>query len=991
MKSPRQVKSDIRTLATHIGMVRDALMKKADVELAQVGKECRRTSDVLAELLKTQELPESYKVAVVGRFKTGKSSFVNELLGARLASEDTNPETAAITTFKHGPRVRAIVRFVAEEEWVKLQGLYADDQKHMDAHRVRMWNSFGKPRKSKDGELEESFDLPVLARQYLKPGGFRLEIELANDGTKKAETEFRRKLKEFTSGAKPHHCLVESIDIASPAPILDEGVLLIDTPGLDDTERFRVSLTEKTVEDVDAILFLTKSGESYSQSDKDFLLTLLRKGTVKQLIVVITQLDLTYQQHLDNAEANDEEPEPLSRRIERERSRLAKELAKTLTELSDDDSPAMRRYREQLGDVEIAFTSAKLHRDWKSRKPTLCAVDPSDPGGVEKLTKQLLRMLSTESRLAVAAQNIAASSRLALLDLQAVLNTKLLAIRDIKDREVAEQKLRTFRDQLGAASKRFEATVGELVVLLGERLKTRRKQHVTVVENIALLAERELGDSESTDLMLSWQARRFRHWGSLDNLQSGVANRIFPKVQGMLGEYTETFAEFAHAFEVQLNALSGDGSRISDALELGATLPFDVTTKLKESLERSLQRAQDLIAVEEQLVVSLLDNFVSDEVSERIEEARRKVSEVWGMGTTRYQSAEVQEFYRDVKKLLSESLVTHLKDRSQSFGDFLVLEAQGAPRDALEELRVLLEQAADNIRAAAEALVAGQKEAIEILVAAIKAGHQDVLTQAEQLLQLDSAESDASSKVGDLPVTELIAQPPPTPASTSPIASGIAPEAESSFTLQSSDQPVIENQLGLVPVNINVSKSQVYDGDWADQVQQSAMVVAQRLHLRDGATGWPFEKVFEARFLKGALKARLVDPHLASPHQIRNLNDLLLHIAEVAHLREIEVVTGFAPVEKAEHQDRAIDRASKDLFANYGVILTLRRETGLHDRFLFLDHGVLFKLGRGLDIYKPAVGLAEHRPANRKVRETAIDVCCSPELAALASAAAVSV
>src|SRR5690606_29431805 len=132
-----------------------------------------------------------------------------------------------------------------------------------DAHRVKMWSSFSKPRKSRDGEPEESFDLPGLERQYVKANGYSIEIDLASDGTKKAEVEFRRRLKEFTSGAKPHHCLVEAIDIESPASILDEGVLLIDTPGLDDTERFRVSLTEKTVEDVDAILFLTKSGESY--------------------------------------------------------------------------------------------------------------------------------------------------------------------------------------------------------------------------------------------------------------------------------------------------------------------------------------------------------------------------------------------------------------------------------------------------------------------------------------------------------------------------------------------------------------------------------------------------------------------------------------------------------------------------------------------------------------------------------------------------------
>jgi hypothetical protein len=167
-------------------------------------------------------------------------------------------------------------------------------------------------------------------------------------------------------------------------------------------------------------------------------------------------------------------------------------------------------------------------------------------------------------------------------------------------------------------------------------------------------------------------------------------------------------------------------------------------------------------------------------------------------------------------------------------------------------------------------------------------------------------------------------------------------------------------------------------GDWAEQVLREATASVARLRLRDGASGWPFDKVFPADFLKGAVKLRLVDPYLASPHQLRNLNEFLLHVAEAAHPREMEVVTGFAPIERAAHQDRTVANAAKDLFKNYGVTLTLRRDTGLHDRFLMLDHGVLFKLGRGLDIYKPAVGLAEHRPANRRVRETDVDVFCRP-------------
>src|SRR4029079_11127254 len=118
------------------------------------------------------------------------------------------------------------------------------------------------------------------------------------EAERKAETEFQRKIKQFTSSTKPYHCLVESIEIETPSNLLGEGVTSVDTPGLDDTERFRVQLTERAVQNVDAVLFLTKSGASYGQSEKDFVLSLLRKGAIKQLIFVVTQVDQTYEQHI---------------------------------------------------------------------------------------------------------------------------------------------------------------------------------------------------------------------------------------------------------------------------------------------------------------------------------------------------------------------------------------------------------------------------------------------------------------------------------------------------------------------------------------------------------------------------------------------------------------------------------------------------------------------------------------------------------------------
>lgn len=712
-------------------------------------------------------------------------------------------------------------------------------------------------------------------------------------------------------------------------------MLLIDTPGLDDTERFRVSLTEKAVEDVDAVLFLTKSGAAYGQSEKDFLLTLLRKGTVKQLIVVITQVDHTYDQYVKACLDEDEDPDSISLRIEKERARITTEIAATLNDLSTDDSPAMRRYREQLGEVGLAFTSAQMHRDWKAGRQVQCAIDDDDPGGVERLKHQLLHLLSTESRLALAAQSISVSAKGVLLDLQEVLHKKLLAIRGIKDKEVAEKKLNTFRVQFGEGCDRFKGAVEQQVELLRDRLGYKAKQQELFIENIGLLAEQQLGSFELDDVGRHWRTRRSGYWGYMSGLQKRVANRIFPKVQELLADQTESFAIFTRDFEVFLNRLSADGASISAELELGAAMPFDVTAKLKDSLRRSIERAAELIANEELQVMSLLDNFVTDEVSEKISERRERVSSIFGQGTTVAQSQEIRAFYRDVKTLLQEALANHLRARCKAFGDFLMNEAADAPRDALNEVHILLEQAADNIRAAAAAVVVGQKDAAESLTHSIDDELKPVLLACDTLFEATqdaefSAVSDAS---------------------------------------QPQSQPTQTTQVRRIELPEELDSS-----SWFVELQQSATQVVRRHRLRDGETGWPFERIFEAALLKGCTKVVIIDPYLAAHHQLRNLNELLLLIAEVARPKEISVLTAFAPPESAGYQERAFDNSATDIFKSFGVMLTVERKTGLHDRYVMFDHGVLFKLGRGLDIYKPATGLAAHRPASRRVRQTEVDV-----------------
>ena len=109
---------------------------------------------LLDEALYQANIPDHYRVAVVGRFKVGKSAFVNKLAGERLAGVDTNPETAAISIFRYDSQARAEVEFIKKEEWDHLAEDHADDPKNPEVKRYDRFITFNErpPRKNKEGK-----------------------------------------------------------------------------------------------------------------------------------------------------------------------------------------------------------------------------------------------------------------------------------------------------------------------------------------------------------------------------------------------------------------------------------------------------------------------------------------------------------------------------------------------------------------------------------------------------------------------------------------------------------------------------------------------------------------------------------------------------------------------------------------------------------------------------------------------------------------------
>ena len=921
MKTPAKLREELNNAIANIKSIQKYLKGKAEEKIAGVGAECLKTSSMLEAIIDNNKLPESYKVAVVGRFKAGKSSFVNELLEIKLAGEDTSPETAAVTTFTYGKQVEAKINLIDKGVWEEQKRIFQEDPKNIDAHRAKMWESFSKPKKNADG-TEERFDLTQIENELLNSGATDIMIRLDASAGKSSEKNFREKLKTYTSGNKPYHCLVSSINITTPSLILKDGIELVDTPGLGDTERFRVSLTEQSVENVDAILLLTKSGVAYGQEEKDFLLSILRKGSVKQLMIVITQVDQTYEQHVKAAKSDDDDPESIETRIKKEKRRIREEISRTLEELSGADTSVTRAYLDQFSSVDIVFTSVMAHRDFSKTGTSSVVLTKGDPGGLIAFKNSLANVLSTESRTSAAASHILSQSKAALVALAETMEAKISAIQNIKNGDEVERRLTNFRIQFKEICTGIENELKETFLTFKGSTANRLLQQKNTIENIVLKAEKELNKFRTNDVAKHWRTRRTSNWGYMFDLQSKVANRIFPSVQEMLESHIEDFSSYVRRHERKISKLTKEADTIAIQLELGQFSNFDIKKKLKESTTSLLDNTQAQIIAEQAQIIKLLDSFVTDEVEEKITDKRRVVADIWGRGTTHTQQSEVNAFYDEIESLLSEALSAHVTARNYSFASILLKAAEHAPKETFQEIDVQLESAISNLKQAAEMTLDGQKEQAAKLIKKIMSEVQSSTNSYQDLLNYLSAGRDQAEEEFQ---SEII-QP----------------------TLAMSDQ----NQ----------------PNDWTEKLSNECKVLYGTFNLKDGDSGWPLSKIFDDKFFADSEKIRIVEPYLFKHHQLRNLRELLLQIVENSKPKLVEVFTFYPPLERLEYNKQMFDELSKEVFKQHGITFDVSFHESLHDRFIFSDAGYIAKLGRGLDIYKPSTGLASHRQESRKVR-----------------------
>lgn len=206
----------------------EQLLEQAGAVLDRLGPDFTSHGAGLAAL-RERLAEERFHLAVLGQFKRGKSTLLNALLGEPLLPMAVIPLTAIPTFLRAGPE-----------------------------RLVRVFYADGRPPEELAGRSAE--EVAAFLARFV------------------------------TEEANPRNRLgVSHVEVFHPAPLLRQGVVLIDTPGVGSTHRHNTEVTLNFLPQCDAALFVVSADPPVSEVEVEFLQEV--RARVARLFFLMNKVD----------------------------------------------------------------------------------------------------------------------------------------------------------------------------------------------------------------------------------------------------------------------------------------------------------------------------------------------------------------------------------------------------------------------------------------------------------------------------------------------------------------------------------------------------------------------------------------------------------------------------------------------------------------------------------------------------------------------------
>ncbi|TLS73183.1 ATP-binding protein [Aliarcobacter thereius] len=222
------------------------------------------------ENIETYLNSKKFSIGITGVMSAGKSTMLNALMGKEILGSAVVPETANLTIVKHSKTPSAKVYFWNKQEWNKIEN---------SANSLESMKEFVE-------ETKRVFGSEI--NNYIKDESKFADVDINN-------------LKSYTSaehsGKKCN--LVKYVELGSDLKFLQDGIEIVDTPGLDDPVIQREEITKEYISKCDIMLHLMNVSQSATLKDVEFIIDAVLYQNITKLLVVITRADTVSKKNLE--------------------------------------------------------------------------------------------------------------------------------------------------------------------------------------------------------------------------------------------------------------------------------------------------------------------------------------------------------------------------------------------------------------------------------------------------------------------------------------------------------------------------------------------------------------------------------------------------------------------------------------------------------------------------------------------------------------------
>ncbi|MFV0480471.1 MAG: dynamin family protein [Campylobacteraceae bacterium] len=204
----------------------------------------------------------SFSVGITGVMNAGKSTLLNALMRSNILGTAVVPETANLTVIRYANKKSATVNFWTQKNWEDIK---------TSAKTLPSVAKFIDDTEAIFGKNIEDF---------ITTNGRQENIDI---------NELPLYTSAITSKGKCN--LVKSVDLYVNLPFLEDGVMIVDTPGLDDPVIQREEITKEYLSSCDLMIHLMNVAQSATQKDIEFIIDALTYQGISRLLVVLTRID----------------------------------------------------------------------------------------------------------------------------------------------------------------------------------------------------------------------------------------------------------------------------------------------------------------------------------------------------------------------------------------------------------------------------------------------------------------------------------------------------------------------------------------------------------------------------------------------------------------------------------------------------------------------------------------------------------------------------